>query len=136
MRNLLLDHIVLGTEINISNSTSFVTLGNNEVTIKRINDKVYANGAQVLNAKVSVPNGILIILDNYLYHQENRNNLTKNVEALLTVDKNLTPNNNNNFTFIDTLSQVLSYLKTGVRVFQHFLIKSNVSIGQLLKEGT
>lgn len=41
--------------------------------------------------------------------------------------------NTNNTKFIDNIYQVLSFFKEGVRVFQHFLSKSNVS--KVLKDG-
>lgn len=144
VKKILLDHIILGAQIDISNATTFKTLGGKQVTVTKKQDKLYANDAQVLQNKIHVPNGILIILDNYLFNEKELRKTgtdeTVDVGMLSVVNVNQeetakTTEKPINATFIDNLSQVLSYLKTGVRVFQHFLSRSNVSIAQLLKEG-
>ena len=70
-----------------------------------------ANGANVATEKVEVGIGRLIILDNYLFPED------------LTADH----------SFVQDMTQVLSLLQSGVRVFQHLLARSNVT--KLLKKG-
>lgn len=138
--------------MDLTNTTTFKTLGGKQIKVHKSNDKLYVNDAQVLETKVEVPNGILIILDSYLFPDDKI--LKKNVtidgdqgkldvgmlsvvtvkEEVRTTSSTTAPVAGKNSTFIDNVSQVLSYLKSGVRVFQHFLSRSNVS--QLLKEGT
>lgn len=137
--------------MDLTNTTTFKTLGGKQIKVHKSNDKLYVNDAQVLETKVEVPNGILIILDSYLFPDDKI--LKKNVtidgehgkldvgmlsvvtvkEEVRTTSSTTAPVAGKNSTFIDNVSQVLSYLKSGVRVFQHFLSRSNVS--QLLKEG-
>lgn len=53
-------------------------------------------------------------------------------ESLITIAAGV-PDSTRNTTFLENVNQVLSYLKSGVRVFQQFL--SNSSVSQLLKDG-
>jgi transforming growth factor-beta-induced protein len=110
-----------------------------------------ANGARVLKSRVEVPGGILVVVDDYLF--ADAANLTASKahglsdtrpealvkgdaaanDAPVVITKPAEPGHDANSTFIENLSQVLGFLKSGVRVFQHFLSRSNVS--QLLKNG-
>lgn len=71
-----------------------------------------ANGAKVQEDKVDVENGRLIILDNYLFPEDIQGD----------------------HSFLQDMYEVLSYLQSGVRVFQHLLGRTNVT--KLLKQGT
>lgn len=86
-----------------------------------------------------MPNGLLVILDGYLFAEEQETK-QKNVSSVPAVQEKLmdvsatfssTPNESNknqsNATFVENIMEVLSFLKSGVRVFQHFLSRSNVS---------
>lgn len=101
--------------------------------------KLEANGAVIVEPKVVVPNGLLVVLDNYLFPDEQvlKKNATQgklDIGMLSVVTaKEEAKTLATNTTFIDNIIQVLSFLKSGVRVFQHFLTRSNVS--QLLTEG-
>lgn len=64
-----------------------------------------------MNPKVDVANGRLIIIDNYLFPDD------------LVEDH----------SFLQDMTEVLSLLQSGVRVFQHLLARSNVT--KLLKQG-
>lgn len=85
-----------------------------------------------------MPNGVLIILDNYLFPEEQalknttRSKLDVGMLSIVTAkeENKTTPSNT---SFVENVLQVLSFLKSGVRVFQHFLSRSNVS--QLLVDG-
>ncbi|GLV46183.1 uncharacterized protein CBL_02900 [Carabus blaptoides fortunei] len=150
VKKLLLDHILLGERLDLTNTTTFKTLGGKQIKVHKTNDKLYVNDAQVLQTKIEVPNGILIILDSYLFPDDkilkknvmiggDQGKLDVGMLSVVTVKDEVrtssttAPAAGKHSTFIDNVSQVLSYLKSGVRVFQHFLSRSNVS--QLLKEG-
>ena len=95
---------------------------------------LFANGAKILEPRVEVPHGILVVVDNYLFPEELApgSNTTHAAESLVTI----TAPDSRNATaasFLEDVNQVLSYLKSGVRVFQQFLGNSTVS--QLLKDG-
>ncbi|XP_044743153.1 transforming growth factor-beta-induced protein ig-h3 [Chrysoperla carnea] len=150
VKNLLLSHIVLGTQIDVEkqNTTeeNYETLSGRTIHITKKNQKLYANDALIINQKIQLPAGVIIIIDNYVLGKANLNNtqhpenipvnlLTTisgtngiNSSALIQQTKNT-----NNTKFIDNIYQVLSFFKEGVRVFQHFLSKSNVS--KVLKDG-
>lgn len=145
VKKLLLDHVVLGERIDVTNLTSprtFRTLSGREVRVTRgKEDKLLANEASVLAAKVAVPNGILIVVDNYLFPEDHVNQ-SKNGSIAQKIDvgvlsvasvKEEAKTLPVNMSFIENIMQVLSFLKSGVRVFQHFLARSNVS--HLLVEG-
>jgi hypothetical protein len=102
---------------------------------------LYANGAKILEPRVEVPHGILVVVDNYLFPEEllvgNQTAVASDTpgqmaESLITITAAV-PDGTRNATFLENVNQVLSYLKSGVRVFQQFLGSSNVS--QLLKDG-
>jgi hypothetical protein len=102
---------------------------------------LYANGAKILEPRVEVPRGILVVVDNYLFPEElvigNQSAEASfppghTAESLVTITA-ADVGNTRNATFLENVNQVLSYLKSGVRVFQQFLGNSNVS--QLLKNG-
>lgn len=136
VKQLLLDHVVLGSQIDITNITSFNTLGGRSVKVYHKDGKLYANDALVIEPKISVPNGVVIVVDNYLFPEEQilKNRSYSNDEpgmlSVVTVTDDVKVSN---ASFVENISQILSFLKSGVRVFQHFLSRSNVS--QLLKEG-
>ncbi|RZC37412.1 periostin [Asbolus verrucosus] len=140
VKKLLLDHVLLGSRIDLTNvttDTSFKTLGGRTVHVRHIKDgKLKANDANIIQPKVVVPNGLLVVLDNYLFPEEQA--VKKNATQGKLVDiATFTPNedakNQSNTTFVENVMEVLSFLKSGVRVFQHFLSRSNVS--KLLQEG-
>ncbi|XP_075214572.1 transforming growth factor-beta-induced protein ig-h3 [Lycorma delicatula] len=112
VRKLLLDHVVLGQRLDlaIGADLSFTTLGGRTVTVRAKKGNLVANGAKVVNPKVDVANGRLIILDNYLFPED------------LIEDH----------SFLQDMTEVLSFLQSGVRVFQHLLARSNVT--KLLKQ--
>ena len=96
----------------------------------------YANEATIVNPRVEVPGGILVIVDGYLFPDELYNASTPAALLALTSEESSTqattikigePGLDSNSTFLENVSQVLSFLKSGVRVFQHFLSRSNVS---------
>lgn len=100
---------------------------------------MYANGAKILEPRVEVPHGILVVVDNYLFPEEflvgNQSAAASGIlghaeESLVTATAS---DSARNITFLENVNQVLSYLKSGVRVFQQFLGNSNIS--QLLKDG-
>ncbi|KAK9510263.1 hypothetical protein O3M35_005086 [Rhynocoris fuscipes] len=107
VKKLLLDHVVLGQrlDLGIGADLSFTTLGGRTVNIKSKPGGLVANGAKVHEDKVDVQNGRLIILDNYLFPED------------LTGDH----------SFLQDMTEVLSFLQSGVRVFQHFFARSNVT---------
>ncbi|RZF33094.1 hypothetical protein LSTR_LSTR009823 [Laodelphax striatellus] len=113
VKKLLLDHVVLGQKMDlaIGADLSFTTLGGRTVTVRAKQGNLIANGAKVVNLKVDVTNGRLIILDNYLFPED------------LLEDH----------SFLQDMTEVLSFLQNGVRVFQHLLARSNIT--KLLKQG-
>ncbi|KAL3281719.1 hypothetical protein HHI36_004923 [Cryptolaemus montrouzieri] len=144
VKRILMNHVVIGSRLDLENITdelSFQTAGGRNVHVKLIKDgKLQANDAVIVKRKVVVPNGILVVLDNYLFHEEEfmKKNATipvtklADISALPLVHKE-DSNHHYNTTFVENILEVLSFLKSGVRVFQHFLSRSNVS--KLLKEG-
>lgn len=143
IKKLLLDHVVLGALIdltNITSDTTLTTLSGKSVTVRISKEHdLKANDANVVERKVVVPNGLLVILDGYLFAEEQETK-QKNVSSVPAVQEKLmdvsatfssTPNetnkNQSNATFVENIMEVLSFLKSGVRVFQHFLSRSNVS---------
>jgi hypothetical protein len=102
---------------------------------------LYANGAKILEPRVEVPHGILVVVDSYLFPEElvignqsaaasgQPGHTAEPSASVTSADVGST----RNATFLENVNQVLSYLKSGVRVFQQFLGNSNVS--QLLKDG-
>lgn len=112
IKKLLLDHVVVGQrlDLDIGADLSFTTLGGRTVTVRAKQGKLVANGAKVINPKVDVSNGRLIILEDYLFPED------------LTEDH----------SFLQDMTEVLSFLQSGVRVFQHLLARTNVT--KLLKQ--
>ncbi|CAH1108997.1 unnamed protein product [Psylliodes chrysocephalus] len=157
IKKLLLDHVVLGSVIdltNVTNETSIKTLGGKTVKVRATKENsLRANDANVIERKVVVPNGILVILDGYLFPQEQdikQDNTVStsstssssasssqeklmDVAATFSASSNENTKNQSNTTFVENIMEVLSFLKSGVRVFQHFLSRSNVS--NLLLQG-
>lgn len=143
VKKLLLDHVVLGTSLNLSNITTdltFQTIGGRTVKFrptKEDNSKLKANDVNVVDTR-KIPNGLLVVLDGFLIPEDEL--LKKNVTLQSKlVDMSTLPlshednKNKSNASFVDDVLEVLSYLRSGVRVFQHFLSRSNVS--KLLQEG-
>lgn len=104
---------------------------------KEDNSKLKANDVNVVETR-KIPNGILVVLDGFLIPEDEL--MKKNVTSQSRlVDMSTLPVTNeenkakSNATFVDNVLEVLSYLRSGVRVFQHFLSRSNVS--KLLQEG-
>lgn len=115
---------------NLTSDTSFQTLGGRTVHVHRTKpDKLKANDANIVQ-KVAVPNGLLVVLDNYLFPEEKKN---ATQGKLVDVPFAAETRNQSNTTFVENVMEVLSFLKSGVRVFQHFLSRSNVS--KLLEDG-
>ncbi|KAL1490359.1 hypothetical protein ABEB36_013070 [Hypothenemus hampei] len=166
VKRLLLDHVVLGTKLNLTNviaDMALPTLGGRTVQVRSDkNGTIRANNVTILEGNVAVPNGILIIVDNYLFPDEDpiTNEKGTYVEdgsgggggenTKQTTSNNKGGNNNNNIepfsdskradgrnqsntSFVENVKEVLSFLKSRVRVFQHFVSRSNVS--RLLKDG-
>ncbi|XP_050306951.1 transforming growth factor-beta-induced protein ig-h3 [Anthonomus grandis grandis] len=164
VKKLLLDHVILGTKLDLTNMVSDATLaslGSRNITLNLgKGGNVTANNVTVLEKNIEVPNGILVIVDSYLFPDEDP--LTRNVtdpkreqEKPLTSSRTHAPpeqsgkqqeqanvgpgltvptkKNQSNTSFVENVMEVLSYLKSRVRVFQHFVSRSNVS--GLLKEG-
>ncbi|XP_021939131.1 transforming growth factor-beta-induced protein ig-h3 isoform X2 [Zootermopsis nevadensis] len=128
VKRLLIDHIVLGLKMNLNLTGDFTitTLGGRTVNVRRVNGTLYANGAKILEPRVEVPHGILVVVDNYLFPEELilGNQSAAAEESLVT---GTAPDNPRNITFLENVNQVLSYLKSGVRVFQQLLGNSNIS---------
>lgn len=161
MRRLLLDHVVLGKQLDldIGADLRFATLGGHTVKVQNHSGTLTANGARVLQARVEVPRGILVILDNYLFTPPSEEALTSSsttpgppsleaaatstsskanasttttttatseagttAPALPTAAAHVAPSG-----FLHDVKQVLSFLKSGTRVFQHLMSRSNVS---------
>ncbi|KAK4879967.1 hypothetical protein RN001_008113 [Aquatica leii] len=140
IKQIILDHIVLGSIINVTNTTqelTFDTSRGKKVHLNRKENKLLANDVAVLQTNIGVANGTIIVLNNYLFSDEL--NAKKNTQqgkldaGSHTVVKAKEESPTSNTTFVDNVLQVLSYLKSGVRVFHHFLSRSNVS--KLLQEG-
>ncbi|XP_067003374.1 periostin [Anabrus simplex] len=133
VKKMLLDHIVLGIKmnLNLSSDFTFTTLGGRTVNVRRINGTQYANGAKVEMSMVEVPHGILVVLDDYLFPQDldigNLSPLPSASPASLVKISVPSGPGHDNSTFVENVSQVLSFLKSGVRVFRDFLSRSNVS---------
>ncbi|XP_049854558.1 transforming growth factor-beta-induced protein ig-h3 [Schistocerca gregaria] len=142
LKRLLLDHIVLGVrlELSLSSAIHVTALGGRTIHVRRINGTQYANGARVVLERVDVPGGILVVVDGYLFPEDLEaeaappaaQSLVK-VTAPPAAPTAPAPGHDANSTFLENVSHVLSFLKSGVRVFRDFLSRSNVS--QLLKEG-
>lgn len=133
---------MLSTKIDLTNITgdiSFKTLTGKTVKVKYLKEnKLEANGAKILIPKVNVPNGVLVVLDNYLFPDERKGKNVSQADLSLAVlgmaaAKEERKNSAGNGSFVDNVLQVLSLLRNGVRVFHHFLSRSNVS--QLLMAG-
>ncbi|CAG9854830.1 unnamed protein product [Phyllotreta striolata] len=147
IKKLLLDHVVLGSLVdltNASNGTSVKTLGGGTVDIRPAKENnLKANNVNVVERKVVVPNGILVILDDYLFplgeemKQDNAVSTSSSTvapakekpaeAASFSAGPSESSKNQSNTTFVENIMEVLSFLKGGVRVFQHFLSRSNVS---------
>lgn len=136
VRKLLMDHVVLGPHLDVDNVTSersVTTLGGRTFTLSPAKEgKLRANGANILETKLIRPNGLLVVLDNYLFPDDlelKRNKTKTSVVGMIDVVnvKEERKTKTSNATFIENIMQVLSLLKSGVRVFQHFLSRSNVS---------
>ncbi|XP_056631324.1 transforming growth factor-beta-induced protein ig-h3 [Diorhabda sublineata] len=143
IKKLLLDHVVLGSLIdltNITSDTTLTTLSGKSVTVRIFKEHdLKANDANVVERRVVVPNGLLVILDGYLFAEEQetkQNNASAlptaqeklmDVSATFSSTSNENSKNQSNATFVENIMEVLSFLKSGVRVFQHFLSRSNVS---------
>jgi hypothetical protein len=83
----------------------------------------------------------LVVVDSYLFPEEliigNQSAAASGppghtAESLVTITA-ADVGSTRNATFLENVNQVLSYLKSGVRVFQQLLGSSNVS--QILKDG-
>ncbi|XP_066147960.1 periostin [Euwallacea fornicatus] len=156
VKRLLLDHVVLGTKLDLTNTIedkiSLPTLGGRLVTLRLEKlGNIKANNASVLEKNIEVPNGILIVVDSYLFPDEDpitmrdmsgqptssppaSNAKQANIKPLSAVlDTKEAGKNQSNTSFVENVMEVLSFLKSRVRVFQHFVSRSNVS--RLLNEG-
>lgn len=99
--------------------------------MKEVHTKLKANDVNVVETK-NIPNGLLVVLDGFLIPEDEL--MKKNVSSQSKlVDMSTLPVSNeqsktkSNATFVENVLEVLSYLRSGVRVFQHFLSRSNVS---------
>nr|CAH7756434.1 unnamed protein product [Callosobruchus chinensis] len=110
------------------------------VTVKPAKEnltKLKANDANVVEPKIEIPNGILIVVDGYLFPEDQLIRRNSTSQGKLVDDGSHFagkehPRVRSNTTFVENVMEVLGFLKSGVRVFQHFLSRSNVS--KLLKE--
>ncbi|GLH16155.1 Transforming growth factor-beta-induced protein ig-h3-like Protein [Gryllus bimaculatus] len=122
---------------------------------------LFANEARVLQTRVEVPNGVLVVLDGYLFPEDLRESsapapasaapgaadaapdaapsdtaaaiaTTAAPQALVKINKPSSAGHDNS-TFLENVNEILSFLKSGVRVFRDFLSRSNVS--HLLQNG-
>ncbi|XP_018321992.1 transforming growth factor-beta-induced protein ig-h3 [Agrilus planipennis] len=143
LEQLLLNHIILGSRIDPSNITDgiYKTAGGQLIHVTSKDGKFLANSAGIIESKVVSPNGVLIVIDSYLFldkselNEEMKNKTLEKPAAILPLIKrkeqdSKTPEGT--ASFMENVLQVLSYLKSGVRVFHHFLSRSNVS--KLIKE--
>ncbi|KAJ1530801.1 hypothetical protein ONE63_005650 [Megalurothrips usitatus] len=170
MRRLLLDHVVLGKQLDldIGADLRFATLGGHTVKVQNHNGTLTANGARVLQPRVEVPRGILVILDNYLFSPPSEEASTSSsttpgppsleAAATATPSKGVAGVAGNASTttaastappalptaaahvsakekgFYADVTEVLSFLKTGTRVFYHLMSRS-ASLRRLLAAG-
>lgn len=138
VKQIILNHVAVGRLLdvtNVSKEVSIETLRGRTVYISRKEDKLLANDANILQFKLIPPNGVILVLDNYLFGDEQDAKKTP-PHTKLDVTKPIRVKESKslgNVSFVDNVLQVLSYLKSGVRVFQHFLSRSNVS--KLLEDG-
>lgn len=106
--------------------------------MRLINNALYVLYQFLYYLQIVIPNGILVILDNYLFSDDQiLKNATQgklDIGMLSVVNaKEESKAAASNTSFVESVLEVLSFLKSGVRVFQHFLSRSNVS--HLLIEG-
>ncbi|XP_063229791.1 uncharacterized protein LOC134534960 isoform X2 [Bacillus rossius redtenbacheri] len=134
VKKLLLDHMVLGVKLNLNLNTglSFTTLGGRTVHVRSVNGTLYANKVKVLQPRVEVPHGILVVLDDYLFPEDLAvagASAPPVGESLvrITAPDDARPKNSTSSAFLRSVGQVLSFLKSGVKVFRQFLSRSNVS---------
>ncbi|KAE8749708.1 hypothetical protein FOCC_FOCC003695 [Frankliniella occidentalis] len=119
MRRLLLDHVVLGKQLDldIGADLRFATLGGHTVKVQNHNGTLTANGARVLRARVEVPRGILV------------------PPALPTAAAHVAPPEPKPLSgFLRDVTEVLSFLKSGTRVFQHLLSRAQVNVSRMLTD--
>ncbi|XP_060517009.1 transforming growth factor-beta-induced protein ig-h3 [Cylas formicarius] len=154
VKRLLLDHVVPDTRFDIANVTansSITTLSGKTVQIwLDKNGKLKANNASIVENKIEVPNGNLVIIDSYLFPITNRLDYNESAISAAGAETNMRSaddavtfpiameitkrdKHEPNTKFVENVLEVLSFLKSRVRVFQHFLSRSNVS--QSLNEG-
>lgn len=184
MRRLLLDHVVLGKQLDldIGADLRFATLGGHTVKVQNHNGTLTANGARVLRARVEVPRGILVTLDNYLFTPPSEEGSTSSSTtpgppsleaaatatmapkanastvaattttttaaastttseadtvppALPTAAAHVAPPEPKPLSgFLRDVTEVLSFLKSGTRVFQHLLSRAQVNVSRMLTD--
>jgi len=130
IKKLLMDHLVLGQALNLFNVHTFSsftvqTSSGRNVTFNKKEEQFYANEAKILETQKIGSKGSLLVLDTFLFADDDIKIARENSVLGMEQGKNV--------TFIDNVMQVLTLLKSGVRVFQHFLNKSNVS--NILEKG-
>lgn len=178
VKRLLSDHVVIGARLDLPTATvyeerTYTTLGGRNFTLSLKEGTWRANTANVLETRQVEPNGLLVVLDDFLFPdvlgtlkndtekdihvkqstetstvsttlpttittevyvvKETKEKKINDGAAAMTVITAKEAPRPRNVTFIDNVMQVLSLLKSGVRVFQHFLSRSNVS--KLLNDG-
>ncbi|KAK3912157.1 Transforming growth factor-beta-induced protein ig-h3 [Frankliniella fusca] len=180
MRRLLLDHVVLGKQLDldIGADLRFATLGGHTVKVQNHNGTLTANGARVLKARVEVPRGILVTLDNYLFTPPSEEGSTSSSTtpgppsleaaatattapkanastatpaaaaaaattadadtvppALPTAAAHVAPAEPKPLSgFLRDVTEVLSFLKSGTRVFQHLLSRAQHNVSRMLAD--
>ncbi|KAL0274146.1 UNVERIFIED_CONTAM: hypothetical protein PYX00_006639 [Menopon gallinae] len=131
VKQMLLDHMVLGQKLRLDDITDtfhFKTLGGKVVSVQEINGTLYANNAQVLEPRVDVPGGgVVVVLNDYLFPTDIAKDLPTSTLTPTNVNAVDNAADGTNSTFFQNLVDLLSFFKNGVRVFQHFLSRSNVS---------
>lgn len=120
IKQLILNHIVINPptiQEQAKTTTELKSLTNRLIKI----NSTHANDA-LIKHQIPITNtsGTIYVIDSFVIGRQNlNNNLNYNQQQQIT-------NTNKNNTF-DNLIKVLSYFKENVRVFQHFLLKSNLS---------
>ncbi|KAF7266317.1 hypothetical protein GWI33_020345 [Rhynchophorus ferrugineus] len=159
IKSLIYNHVVGETIPETSNITDTITISTIKgETIKLESDgngNITANGRNIVDSVSLLPHGVLLIVDGYLAAERAPASRSQTIRTepepkqsnvspspapsppppppTVAPDNEEAAKNQSNTTFVENVMEVLSLLKSRVRVFQHFLSRSNVS--RLLNEG-